>query len=352
MVPEFSGSSDMSGTKIILGLLGFVALLAILVLGRPLLAPLVFTFLVWALVNAVADWLQRMRLPRWLAWFGALALLVAGLYFIVLIISSEAGQFTAEAPAYGTKLQQILARVLTPLHLRLNFTDLLSRFNFAAVLTGAAASVGSSAFAIVQVFIYLGFLLAEQSLFSAKYETLETDFARRQAGLFVLQKISGQLQSFLAVYTVLSAIIGIAAYVLLAILGVPFAAFMALIIFVLGYIPTIGAIAIVLPALVALVQFGSFGLPLLIVAALGVLHFVLMDIISTKWLGSSLNLSPFIIIVALSFWGLIWGVAGLFLAVPLTAAIAIACAHVERLRWISILLAAPRTRKGELQVAT
>ena len=342
----------MSGTKIVLGLLGFVALLAIIVLGRPLLAPLVFTFLIWALVNAIADWLQRMRLPRWLAWFGSLALLVAGLYFIVLIVSSEAGQFTAQAPAYGTKLQQILVRVLAPLHLRVNFSDLLSRFNFAALLTTAATAVGSSAFAIVEVFIYLGFLLAEQSLFSAKYERLETNYARRQAGLFVLKQISGQLQTFLAVYTVLSAIIAVAAYVLLAILGVPFAAFMALIIFILGYIPTIGAVAIVLPALVALVQFGGFGLPLLIIAVLGLLHFLLMDVVSTKMLGPSLNLSPFVIIVALSFWGLVWGVAGLFLAVPLTAAIAIACAHVERLRWVSILLAAPPSRKAGRQAVT
>src|SRR5579872_3480702 len=171
----------MSGQKIVLALLGFVAVLAILVLGRPLLAPLAFTVLIWTLVNAVADWLQRMRLPRWLAWFGALALLIAGLYFIVLIVSSEAGQFTAQAPIYGTRLQQIAARLLAALHLRSNLSDMLSRFNFAPVLTGTAASVGSSAFALIEVFIYLGFLLAEQSLFSAKYEALETDSARRQA---------------------------------------------------------------------------------------------------------------------------------------------------------------------------
>ena len=81
-----------------------------------------------------------------------------------------------------------------------------------------------------------------------------------------------------------------------------------------------------------------------IIVVLGAIHFVVMNIAATLILGQSLNLSPFAIILALTFWGLVWGIAGLFLAVPLTAAIAIICAHIDELRWVSLLLAAPPAR--------
>src|SRR5437763_10084810 len=135
-----------------------------------------------------------------------------------------------------------------------------------------------------------------------------------------------------------------ASYGLLWALGVQYAAFWSLLIFILTYIPTIGAVAVVLPALMALVQFGTVAEPLIIIVVLGAIHFVVMNIAATLILGQSLNLSPFAIILALTFWGLIWGIAGLFLAVPLTAAIAIICAHIDELRWVSLLLAAPPAR--------
>jgi len=335
----------MPGTELSIRLIGFVALLAVLVLGRALLVPLAFTLLLWVLVNAIADWLQRLSLPRWIAWFGSLGLLVAAIYFVTLIVGSEAGQFAADIPGYATKLDQILTHFFMALHLNINLSDVFSRADFAAMLEGIAASLGISALAILQVIVYLGFLLAEQNLLSAKFEKLQSDGTRRNEGRVVLQKISQQLQRFLVVSTVLSAAMAVATYGLLALLGVQFAAFTAVLIFFVSYIPTVGAAAVVLPVVVALVQFGTIAQPLIILFVLGLLHFVLMNIVSPMLLGQSLNLSPFAIIIALSFWGLIWGIAGLFLAVPLTAAIAIACAHVQQLRWVSILLAAPQAKR-------
>jgi predicted PurR-regulated permease PerM len=95
----------------------------------------------------------------------------------------------------------------------------------------------------------------------------------------------------------------------------------------------------------ALVQFGTIGAPIVILIVLGGLHFVLLNVAETVILGHTLNLSPFAIILALTFWGLVWGVSGLFLAVPVTGAIAIVCNHIEKLRWISVLLGAPKRAK-------
>ena len=55
-------------------------------------------------------------------------------------------------------------------------------------------------------------------------------------------------------------------------------------------------------------------------------------------MGRSLNLSSFVIILALVFWGVIWGVAGMFLSVPITVVALIVCSHIKGARWIAILL--------------
>jgi len=157
--------------------------------------------------------------------------------------------------------------------------------------------------------------------------------------------IARQLQAYLGVCTFLSVAMGLITYGLLALIGVDFAGFWALVMFFANYIPTVGGAAVVLPALSALLQSGSLGEFLLVAAVLISVHFVLANIVSTVMLGRTLNMSPLAIILALSFWGLIWGVAGLFLAVPMTGALVIVCEHVEGLRWVATALAGPEPKK-------
>ena len=78
---------------------------------------------------------------------------------------------------------------------------------------------------------------------------------------------------------------------------------------------------------------------LLIAVVLFAVHFLLTSVIETLLLGRTLDLSPFAIILSLTFWGLVWGVGGLFLAVPLTGALAIICRHLEGLEWFAELIA-------------
>jgi predicted PurR-regulated permease PerM len=147
------------------------------------------------------------------------------------------------------------------------------------------------------------------------------------------------VQTYLGVCTLASAIMAVITYALLKVMGVDFAGFWALAMFVLTYIPTVGAVGVVLPAAMALAQFGTFGPALIIAIVLFAVHFLLTSVIETLLLGRTLDLSPFAIIVSLTFWGLVWGVGGLFLAVPLTGAIAIICRHVEGLEWFGEVLA-------------
>ncbi len=327
-------------------LVSAAVILTLLVVGRPLLAPLAFAILLWAILNALTDALVGWRLPRALAWGGSVLLIAAALYLVAQIVGNEADAVTAAAPAYLAKLQRLAQSFLTFLHLGriASITDIISGSELAGVLGQVAASAGSFVFTLAMVVVYVGFLLAEQPHLPGKLERLQSDAARRDETGAVIHAIARQVQAYLGVCTFLSAIMALATYALLVAMQVNFAGFWALVLFLLTYIPTVGAAGVLLPATMALLQYGSFAPFLVVVIALGGLHFVLANIVSTVMLGRTLDMSPLAIILSLTFWGLVWGIAGLFLAVPLTGAFAIVCRHVENLRWVAVMLAGPEPR--------
>lgn len=321
-------------------------LLAFLIYGRPLLVPLVFALLLWAVLNALVEMLQRIHSPIWIAWIAAFTLIGAALYFVALVLANETAALAVQAPVYAGKLNRMFETYI-PFARAVPAFDvetLLRDSNVTGLLGRTAASIGAILLDLILVAIYAGFLLAEQRHLPAKLARLQRNTGTEAESEKVIHAIGRQVQSYLGVCTLLSAAMGAVCYGVLAVLGVDFAGFWALVMFFLTYIPTVGALGVALPALMALAQYGTPEPAIVILVILGITHFFLTNVVGTVLLGRSLNLSPFAIILSLTFWGLVWGIGGLFLAVPLTGAIAIACRHLEGLEWVAELAAGPLPR--------
>jgi predicted PurR-regulated permease PerM len=324
------------------------ALLALLVYGRTLLVPLVFALMLWAILNALTDLLRRWHFPTWLAWITAFLLIGAALYFVALVLANQAEALADQMPANLATLQAFwIAHVpfakLMPLP---GLDQLLQQSRLPGLLAQAAASVGNTLLGLTLVAVYVGFLLAEQRYLPAKLAQVRASLSAEVEGEQVIRAIGRQVRSYLGVCTLMSVAMGALCYVTLILLGVGFAGFWALVMFLFTYIPTVGAVGVLLPALTALAQFQMPGPALVILLVLGLAHLFLTNVVEPVMLGRSLNLSPFAIIFSLTFWGLIWGVSGLFLAVPMTGAAAIACRHLEGLQWLGVLIAGPPPRQG------
>ena len=94
--------------------------------------------------------------------------------------------------------------------------------------------------------------------------------------------------------------------------------------FLLNFIPSIGSIiATLLPIPIAAAQFQSPWPIVYVVAVPGIIQNVIGNIIDPKIMGDELNLHPITVLLALSFWGLLWGITGMFLATPITAVLRI-----------------------------
>jgi AI-2 transport protein TqsA len=204
---------------------------------------------------------------------------------------------------------------------------------------------GNLLVAIVLVILYVGFLFAERPWFAAKISRLFPQPGRPENVDDILTSISRSIHHYLLVKTAVSAVTGILVYLLLLLLGMDFAETLALLSFILNFIPNIGSIvATILPALVALVHYDGWAMVLVVLVSVGGVQFLIGNIVDPMLMGRALHLSSFAIILSLTFWGAVWGIIGMFLAVPIMVMVMIVCSHVPALRPIAILL----SRDGNL----
>ena len=127
---------------------------------------------------------------------------------------------------------------------------------------------------------------------------------------------------------------------LLGLLGLDLAFVFGVMAFFLNFIPNVGSlIAVMLPIPLAIVQFDSWVQVLLVLALPGSVQITIGNFVEPKIMGEGLALHPVSILIALVFWGLIWGAVGMFLAAPITAVLAIVLGRFETTRPIANLLA-------------
>ncbi|AWM41687.1 AI-2 transport protein TqsA [Gemmata obscuriglobus] len=121
--------------------------------------------------------------------------------------------------------------------------------------------------------------------------------------------------------------------------GVNFSLLWAVLTFLCNFIPYIGTVvAYSLPVGFAFLWFGPSWEPFAAAALLLVWHGASASVIEPMILGSAVGISPLVILGSLAFWGLLWGVPGMFLAVPLTAVLTIVMEHFEQTRALAKLL--------------
>ena len=318
-----------------------------LVYGAGFLIPIVVALIVVNILEAIVERLQKLGLPVILAVPIAIAFVLLVLVGLILVFISQIDAFLAAWPRYLERLQTIAANLLTGLgeewvgrlRTQLGALDLTNR------ISAALGSVGGVILNFLLVVLYAGFLLADRGRIARRLISLGETHADRAQTFATLAKISDGIRQYLFVKTVLSVATGALSYAILHWLGVDFAEIWAVIIFLLNYIPSIGSVlGVVFPALLALVQFDTLEPFLIIVCVLAVIQFVIGNVIEPMMMGRSFNLGAFTVIVALMFWSAIWGIAGAFLAVPITAAFVILCREVEGWQWIAVLLSNERPR--------
>ena len=201
---------------------------------------------------------------------------------------------------------------------------------------------GVLSFCIVTfVFVILGLLEAEPLARRLRR-------VRKEGVIETAAEIAARLQIYMLVRFGMSVLTGFAFWAFTAIDGLELQREWGVIAFVLNFIPFIGSfIATLLPTLFAAAQFESVYAALVVFIGLNLLQFVIGSYIEPRVAGTAVSVSPFMVLFAVFFWGLLWGIAGAFIGVPIVIALATICAGHPSTRLFAVLLSAGGSTRVE-----
>lgn len=332
---------------------------SVLIGGRDVLIPFALAALIWQLINAVAGRLRKIPVigrfgGNWLALTLGVVVIGLALGLAIDLIVVNVGAVSAAAPTYEANLLAMLGRVASALALPepASLGPLVGQIDLDVWIRRVSIALAGFVGSIGLVSLYLAFMLLEQASFDRKIDALFPDPGKAASARRLLGQLGRRVERYLWVKTIFSIAIAALSWVVLVAVGCNQAAFWALIIFMMNYVPILGTfLGVALPSLLVLLQFGTLGPFIVSVVALSAVQVTLGTVLEPRLMGSTLNLSPVVIVVSLAVWGSLWGLAGMFLCVPIMVIITIVCAHFTATRPIAILLSGTGELDNEVPMA-
>ena len=367
-------SLDHSNAHIVL--LAFIALIGVvfvLVQLFSILLPLVLATLLSLVFKPFVAFLRRYRIPLGICIIIVVVCIAGIITFLSYIAVTGVQRLIADALRVRTGLQLRAFIRVAPDVLRRLDQEHADRTDFRAI--GRAIAQG------VDLFRAFDFLTASGNLmvlFTDGQDTQVTingkpvviqlwkgwcqqflgseDFPAKVQDAFsseqsekltkILARIHQDVHRYIFTKTLVNLIVATGTVLILLVFGVDFPLLTGVVAFFLAFIPNFGSvIAAAIPAIICILQFNTFGIAFLVIACLIVYQNFVGNFLEPKMMGSSLNLSPLVVLLSLIFWGWVWGVWGMVLAVPITSIIKIICEHVATLRPISVLMSTGGKRK-------
>jgi predicted PurR-regulated permease PerM len=324
--------SLVSSSLILVFLVGLVLRLA-----KPVFFPFFLAIFFYFILSPVLAVLVRLKIPKPAAVFLIIITAFFLFYLLGVLFYNSGRAFAASLPDYAQRMNSVFSSIAEKFH--------LSRFNWDPWLWSKTLDAGKVAnfflrsmnqvfsffSTFILIFVFLVFMLSGRGKLKAK---VERAFIHQRATKInqIIDKIDRQVQKYLIIKTGISLLSGTLTMVVLLAFGVDFAVLFGFLTFLLNFIPTLGSItSIGLASIIAAFQFGRVLPALWILLILVGLDVVISSVLEPKLMGQGLGLSPLVVLFSLFFWGWLWGIPGMILAVPLMAVIKIVCANVPAL---------------------
>jgi predicted PurR-regulated permease PerM len=346
-----SPSNDLQGwnhrgVKAAAWMIVLVLTLGLIRAGKDLFIPLVIAIIGVYLIKVLERWISSIKfsgrgLPSLVSLALAFLAVIGFSALLFAIIADNAMKVVEYAPRYQTLLREFQKTVFS--RFGMEEPPALSHFvrsvDIPGILTLVATNLAGLLKTTTLILIFAVFLVLESRFIPSKIAALFPDPTHRQQVEGMLTRIDRDIQTYFGVKTLVSLVTAILSYALMWYLELDLAAFWALLVFILNFIPTIGSIfATILPSLLALLQYDSFRPFLILLIGITVIQQFMGNFLEPNLMGITLNLSPLVVVMSLILWGMLWGIVGMFLCVPITVIIVIILANFPSTRWVSILL--------------
>ncbi len=344
MTPEPRGRGQ--GARTLFVVTAACVLLACLKLAAPIVVPLLLSAFIAAGMKPVLDALRRRGLPSWLAILTAIVAAVAAVSGFATLVVYATGELREAWPSYGPRLAAVKAEVVASLQvlgfrqasLALGGLD-LRRAGEEALAHGFVGITRIFTATVLIIFVTIFMLLELGNL------ELKLDHVRSTRGVTApsrsLLTFAG-IERYILLKSLACAISGVAVGLWTAAFGLTAPALWGLVMFLLRFVPQIGAVVAGAPAVVlAAIELGV-GPAVAIGVGMLVVNMVVANALEPRIMGSALGLSPLVVLMSVAVWGWVLGPVGALLSVPLTVAVKIYCASTEDLAWVAVLLGPAR----------
>ena len=357
--------SNSLHTKMITYFLGFISVtlfVYILMALKDILIPITIAIFLTYLFHPLLIYLKKYRIPKWVSLI-IIFIFVFGVYYLFgLLLVSSFSNFSDKMKIYSANLSSFLQQILAPFNLTVKeVADMLSirihQFDVTSVFQGLFKAgiiqniLNSFSSMLGDFFISMIFWIF-MILGKTKFEErLKVAFESNRSAIEKnINSINNQLQSYLIIKTITSLITGFIVTIILLLYGIDFAIFWGVLTFIFNFIPNIGSIIVsIFPIIVSLLDYG-FGFT---TVSLAILLFLNQNIIGNfvepHYMGRQLDLSTVFVLFSLIFWGWVWGIVGMFLAVPIAASLKILCSNIEPLKPIAIIIGSKAEPLDELE---
>lgn len=373
-LPEAQAEAEPRGPvdarTLALAIIAGLALMFALHWARTFFVSLFMGILIAYALNPVVVRMERIRIPRWaasalvvFALCGAGALAAGMLGGQVRAVAEQLPEAARKVSARLTSMRdgepgtlekvQAAAREIEKATNQATGTPAASRpgaavvvepqgFRVSSFLWENSAAVAAFAGHAVMVMFLAFFLLLSGDAFKRKLVRLAgPSLTRRRITLQVMDDINVSIQNFMFMLLTTNTLLACLSWAAFRVIGLENAGAWALAAGLLHFIPYAGsAFLAVAIGISAFMQFGTFGMVLVTVAAALAIASIVGVVVATWMTGKLARMNPAAVFVALLFWGWLWGVWGLLLAIPIIVSVKVASELIEQLHPVAELLRA------------
>ena len=316
---------------------------------RPVLEPFIIAVFIFFLLAPGAHWLNDRGMPL----FPAYALVVTGLATLFLLVGmwlyQDLSTFLEDTDRYARMFDELMTKWEgeTILGFTIPFEVLsISESQIESTVLSLFGEISSFVSLALTVFVFLVFIIVEAETLPKRLAAAYPSDTEENLKV-ILSDIGEGVFRYVILKTAVSLGAGVVTAVILIAMGIPGWLLWSMLTFLLSYVPYIGSlVALIPPAILGFLLLEPTS-AIILVVLLVAKEQIWGQFIENKLFGSSLDISPIVLLLVTAFWFWLWGIMGMILAVPMAVIAKIILSNIPETRPISILLSerAPRAEE-------
>jgi predicted PurR-regulated permease PerM len=326
-------------------LFGLILVTYVLIKLGDILTPLAFAVIIAILLNPLVNKLRKHKVPNVLSIIIALLIALTALGLILYFLSSQIAGLSENLPLLKSRFNDILHDVQIWLESKFGLSlkkqlQLINEgMNNSKALIGSTLNTALGTLSVVlllPVYVFL-ILFYKTLILQFLFSVFSEENSKQVSDILAQTKLA--IQSYMVGLLFEATIVAVLNSTALMIIGVKYAILLGVLGALLNLLPYIGGlIAIILPVLMATVTSDGYTMQLSIIVAYVIIQFIDNNILVPRIVSSKVQINALISILAVLLGGALWGVAGMFLSIPVVAILKIIFDRIDGLKpWGKLL---------------